>query len=106
MQVDKKKALIYVILLICLLRVIIVWVNYFEFAMSFNNPLLPKEILTYKLNFDLYLSLFLLLPVLPLFFYLRRGKFFIQTIVLSLLLFAVPLFFGEFISNTFNAINQ
>lgn len=81
-----SRIITYVLLFICVLRIVVFWADFVLFALNFDNPLIPRELLTHKLKLDLYFSLFLILPLIPLFYYLRRKRFFIGLSLLSVFL--------------------
>lgn len=100
-----KKVFMYVIIGLCLLRLVVLWLEYLQFSYNLDNPLIPKSILTYKLKFDLYLSLFLSLPLMPSLYYIFSKRFFIFLAALSVMLIILPSIAGNVISDIFNAIN-
>lgn len=94
-----SRIITYVLLFICVLRIVVFWADFVLFALNFDNPLFPRELLTHKLKLDLYFSLFLILPLIPLFYYLRRKRFFIGLSLLSVFLIILPQLLGPFISD-------
>jgi hypothetical protein len=99
-----SRIIIHILLGICVLRIILFWVDFFQFAINFDNPLIPKEILNYKFKFDLFFTIFLILPIVPLLYYLSKKRFFIGLSLVSVFLIILPPWIGPFISEIFNTI--
>lgn len=56
MNREGKHIVIYVIIGVILLKLILLWTEYFQFRVNLSNPLIPRSLSEWKFNYSLFLT--------------------------------------------------
>ncbi len=93
MNSEGKSIVIYVIIGVILLKIAILWTEYFQFKMNLNNPLIPQSLSVWKFNYSLFLTLTKGTALLLCVYYLLAKRFFLPILIFSLAVLVAEVLF-------------
>lgn len=87
-----------------LLKIIAIWITYFQWSINLDNPLIPDSLLEGKRDYSIFLTAIYSIAIILGFGYLTFKKYFWTIAVLMLIALIVPIFTWQYLNDYFLSV--